>query len=917
MKRRKAMKRIISLILACVIITGFITVSADDMPNSRIKNIIYMIPDGGGMVPLQLANAVKNSGGLNNTEKYPYVTKTSQGDVHLLEYLVGAITTHSADAEITDSAAAGTALSSGIKTKNGYIGVDEKLKPHATILEMCQLAGKATGMVTTYDWANATPASFSAHDNSRSNNGMISEQVVNQSIDVVLGVGFDMSGGPDISEAKKRGYDIINNRTDLASVKKGDKIWGNLENKEFPYDIDNTADTVTLPEMTNAAIAALSDANENGFFLMVEGSRVDGAGHGNNSLAMVGDFLAFDEAFKIAIDYAKDRNDTIVIACPDHDTGGMILPEDTKDIVKLIQNREMPEEVKWESPNHTARNGGLFIYAPEGVKLPEDIDANSQNPFEDNVIDNTDVIKYLTDILGFDKDKATEELFVDVTEMGEYDGELKAFVFRDYSVTVKRNASYAYVDDKVADLDGQVAVYIDGRFYVPQKLFDILEEKEALVEYDASTVYAALNVGMNSADDLFARMNIRSYIKDKTVNGYVKFNTPESFAKLGNIEFEVASDSDGCEIEFDGADISDNGEEFSYDIVLSGGKKYSYNQQVSGILYGAYTDKAITVDGIIDEEQWGYAPKFVCDDVSMLTNDMENWKGFRDLSAVFSVLYDKENLYFYATVTDEIFHQDKKADNMWEADCIQFGFYNDTEKLYQKKAAGTRYDGINFGFVGGENVAYRSQRVNYLVDKGIIEPSDELEFKTNRVLNDMTYEIKISWRQLLGYDLNPKSGDMLAFSFLANDNDGEGRRGAIQYGSGIYGGKNVNQFVPLYLLNTENFSDADCIIEKGLKIYNNNQIIDLVNSPVISESRTMVPVEEFLKAADIAYTKTGEGFVIEDEKTMVIGQGVEIENSDIEPFYQDNVLYMPLRAVCENMGKTVYWRADTTGVYIR
>ena len=703
----------------------------------------------------------------------------------------------------------------------------------------------------------------------------------------------------------------------MQNVKKGDRIWGNLENREFPYDIDNIETTVTLAEMTKCAIEALSDASEEGFFLMVEGSRVDGAGHGNDTRASVGEFLAFDEAFRIAVEYAKGRNDTIVIACPDHDTGGMILPEDTSEDVKKIQNREKPEGVTWESKNHTARNGGLFIYAPDGVEYPVGIDKTAQNPFEQNVIDNTDVPKYIMEILDIDSESSTSELFVDVTDMGKYNGVLKAFVFDDYPVTVRRNTSHAYIGDKAVDLDGQVSVYVNNRFYVPQKLFDILEEKEQPKECTEAPVLPAVSYNMKSIDEVSVALDIRGYIKDKGFSGSVKFKAPESFVSLGDISFATESGKNECRINIDGVELSKSGDTFEYDITLDNGKTYSFKESVMGVLYGVYTDTPITVDGVIDEQQWSYAPEFVCNDVTMLTNDFENWKGFRDLSAVFSVLYDKEYLYFRATVTDEIFHQDKKADNMWEADCIQFGFYEDTQGLYKAKDAGTRYDGINFGFINGESVAYRSQRVNYLVDKGIIEPSEELEFKCNHVRNDMTYEIKISWRELMGYDLEPVSGEMLAFSFLANDNDGEGRRGAIQYGSGIYGGKNVNQFVPLYLFNTQSFEDADCVREQGLKIYYNDKKIEFKKAPFILNDKTMVPAEEFLCATDIEWKKEGSSIVINGEKQLSIDEKTEIENSDIKAFYHNDTLYMPLRAICENLGKTVFWRQNTTGVYIK
>jgi len=133
-------------------------------------------------VPFYLAEAVKQAGGYDNKGIYPYVTETGQGGLHLSEQLCGAITTYCANSDITDSAAAGTALATGHNTNIGNVGILPSYKPVASILEACQLQGKATGMVTTYDWANATPASFSAHDVSRSNAVTISEQVVNQNI---------------------------------------------------------------------------------------------------------------------------------------------------------------------------------------------------------------------------------------------------------------------------------------------------------------------------------------------------------------------------------------------------------------------------------------------------------------------------------------------------------------------------------------------------------------------------------------------------------------------------------------------------------------------------------------------------------------------------------------------------------------
>ena len=267
--------------LLCILLCGAITalhITPAYAKNTKIKNIIYMIPDGGGMDPYYMADALKQAGGIDK-ELYPYSSVTETGEMYSKKYLSGAVTTYSANSDVTDSAAAGTALSSGYKTKNGYIGVTPDKIPRANILEAAQYAGMNTGMVSTYEWTNATPASFSAHDKDRGSYTPMSEQIVNQGIDVVLGGGFGAAKWGDITEAEKRGYEIINTREDLENVQQGDKIWGNLVSGAFPFDIEYSDKTPNIAEMTKAAITALNE--ENGFFLMVEGSKVDGGGHSN------------------------------------------------------------------------------------------------------------------------------------------------------------------------------------------------------------------------------------------------------------------------------------------------------------------------------------------------------------------------------------------------------------------------------------------------------------------------------------------------------------------------------------------------------------------------------------------------------------------------------------------------------------
>ena len=910
------LRKLASVLLGISVLSGaFVSLPVSVHADAPvIKNIIYMIPDGGGMSPYYLADAVKEAGGYDNKEIYPYVTQTGAGHLHLNDHLRGAITTYSASSEVTDSAAAGTALAAGYKTNNGYIGITPEHKPVASILEACQLMDKATGMVLTYDWANATPAAFSAHDISRSNGAVLSEQITNQDIDVVLGVGFYMAYS-DISEAEKRGYDIINDRAELDKVKKGDRIWGNLEMKSFPYDINNNVDTVTLAEMTRAAITALSDSNENGFFLMVEGSQVDGAGHNNNAKAMAGEFLAFDEAFGAAVEYAKGRNDTVVIACPDHDTGGMNLPEDLSAAVKELREGREPEDITWTTASHTNRNGGLFIYVPDGVAYPDGIDINAGSPFEDNVIDNTALIPYLAKLIGADMEAATSSLFVDVTDKGSYDEGSGLFVFNDHSVSVKRNTSYAFVGDRTVDLDGQVAVRIEGRFYVPRKLINIMEGRAEAVEYKIEPIAPKLICTMQTETDVSVQMKIKNYFPDKELSGYISFSAPESFAALGKIDFGTIK---GCEektVDIPCGDVDKNGCDFKYEITIDNSGSYTFRDRFGGLLYAAYAEKGVTVDGIVDDE-WADAPKTVCDDVSMLI-DEPNWKGYRDLSAVFSAMYDEKYLYFYATVTDETFHQDKDPAEMWKADSIQFGFYNDTEGLYARKAAGAKYDGINFALINDEPVIYRSQRTTRIYPQGVMEQGDDVRLACRRDMIDLTYEIKLSWEQLFGYDYMPQSGDILAFAFVANDNDGEGRRGAMIYGDGIVGTKDVNKFVPMYFLDNSRASKPT--ENRYVRVFLDDNEIGFTSKPFISKERTMVPAVEFLDAAGIAWHKNENDNIVfsAGDAPVELAAGQTLENSDIVTTARDTVMFMPLRAVCELLGKELTWDGQNKSVHIK
>jgi alkaline phosphatase len=219
--------------------------------------------------------------------------------------------------------------------------------PVASILEAAKLAGKATGIVATSRVTHATPAAFACHIEDRGLDNEIMEHMVYNNVDVVFGGGarhlipegasyettFGATWGGKRTDGenlmnvlKKRGYTFVDNRHDMLDLVEG-PVWGLFDDSHMQPDIDRqhfAEHEPSLAEMTAKAIDLLSQ-DRDGFFLMVEGSQVDWAGHNNDPIYMVTDFIAFDDALKVACDFAEQDGRTLVLAFPDHNTGGMKL----------------------------------------------------------------------------------------------------------------------------------------------------------------------------------------------------------------------------------------------------------------------------------------------------------------------------------------------------------------------------------------------------------------------------------------------------------------------------------------------------------------------------------------------------------------------------------------------------------------
>ncbi len=251
--------------------------------------------------------------------------------------VVGIYTTYSENSIVPDSAATGTAMASGYKTESGIIGMNTDADTaYETIAEAAKRLGKSVGLVTTTRITHATPAAFGAHTDDRDDENLIAVQYLKTNFEVLLGGGWRhfvpkstkksrrWEERDVLSEFSQKGYQILRNKNDLTSleIQKDTKVLGVFHHSHLPFYLDRKNDVPGLVEMTQIAIKILSQ-NPKGFFLMVEGGRIDHASHGNSPAASIGDLLELDNAVQVAIDYGKKDPATLILAGGDHETGGM------------------------------------------------------------------------------------------------------------------------------------------------------------------------------------------------------------------------------------------------------------------------------------------------------------------------------------------------------------------------------------------------------------------------------------------------------------------------------------------------------------------------------------------------------------------------------------------------------------------
>ena len=286
---------------------------ATESEKASVKNVIFMIGDGMGNP---------------YTTGYRYF-KANHSDKRVPQtafdtYLVGQQATYPEDEEenVTDSASAATAMAAGVKTYNNAIALDNDKSKTETVLERAKKVGKSTGLVATSEITHATPAAYGAHNVSRKNMAEIADDYFDDQIDGQHKVDVLLGGGSELFARKDR--DLVKEFSQAGYENRDDKILGLFAPGGLPKMIDRTEEVPSLADMTEAALQRL-DKNEKGFFLMVEGSQIDWAGHSNDIVGAMSEMQDFEAAFEKAIDFAKKDGETLVVTTADHSTGGLSL----------------------------------------------------------------------------------------------------------------------------------------------------------------------------------------------------------------------------------------------------------------------------------------------------------------------------------------------------------------------------------------------------------------------------------------------------------------------------------------------------------------------------------------------------------------------------------------------------------------
>lgn len=368
---------------------------AQKVEYNKPKYIFTFIGDGMSYVQLnaaQIYQGVTQKGGVN------------LGKLAVSNFpVVGSATTQDSTSFCPDSASTATSISSGVKTHSGVIGynADKQTKPES-ITEKLKEDGYKIGIVSSVSIDHATPAAFYAHVVSRSNMYDIALQLADSGFDYFAGGSLVQPQGKngDQTDAfgiiEEKGYNIVDSKEEILALNsKSGKTYAISpvlqDSKAMSYDLDAQNGELRLKDFVQKGIDVLD--NEEGFFMMVEGGKIDWSGHANDARSNIGDVIALDEAIQVAVDFAnKHPEETLIIVTGDHETGGMTIGQATtgyNTAFNILENQEMSyvefdkliNEYKESTPADEAKLADVLPLIKENFGLITSKDSGaSKNP---------------------------------------------------------------------------------------------------------------------------------------------------------------------------------------------------------------------------------------------------------------------------------------------------------------------------------------------------------------------------------------------------------------------------------------------------------------------------------------------------------------------------------------------------------
>lgn len=309
------------------------TTEAVNYRDAKIKNVIYLIGDGMGF---------------NHLEK----TKDEKGVELVMDSIGvrGESRTRSLTNAVTDSAAGGTAIATGVRTYNGAIGVYltdslDVVSHPKNLTELCIERGMKTGVITTDETSGATPSAFSAHESNRDKAEGITEDQLNSKIDLIWGA---QNGVATKEAANSKGFTYVTTYDEMMALEEGSRSFAQFTNDLWTLE-QSDENTPTLEQMAIKAIDLLDDTDK-GFFLMIEGAHIDKHSHSNEDENMMEAVMEFDKVIDYVLDYAEKDGETLVVITADHETGAITQEGDS---------------YVFTSGSHSSANVPLLVYGSD------------------------------------------------------------------------------------------------------------------------------------------------------------------------------------------------------------------------------------------------------------------------------------------------------------------------------------------------------------------------------------------------------------------------------------------------------------------------------------------------------------------------------------------------------------------------